>query len=134
MTKIICQHSGIEFDGSPRAKNHPAIALLLTEANKKNQYGVALDAIREAREAGITDIATFENVVREALKSDRADYVVRAAEWKREREARYRAEMDYRQNQGWLNRPDNQGELETEADRLEVTRKNVTRGESELAG
>ena len=47
---ITCQYTGIEFEAaSSRAKNHPAIAALLTEANKTGRYGVVVTALEKAR-------------------------------------------------------------------------------------
>lgn len=54
---VKCQYTGIEFEAkSKRQKNHPAVSELLSEANKAGTYGVVVERLRKAREAGMEDI------------------------------------------------------------------------------
>ena len=133
MTTATCQHTNITFEAkSARAKNHPLVADLLTRANKSGQYAVVLDALREGREAGLTDIQDFVSLAESAMKSDRAAYAAKCAELRAEAKQRAREDAEYRQRQGWRGEADNQGELATEADEREVAAKMVSVRTSEF--
>jgi hypothetical protein len=91
MITVTCQHTGLNFEArSKAARNHPAVAALLTEANKKNAYREAVDAIREAREA-LGDALTLEDVERfvtAAIDGRRAEMQAERDRWRERREAR----------------------------------------------
>ena len=56
----VCQYTGIEFESRGRSKNHPRVAALLAEANRKGVYGDVVSAMAEAKRAGITGEAVIE--------------------------------------------------------------------------
>lgn len=62
MVKVICQHSGIEFEASSaRAKQHPLVADLKTDANRRGTYAAAMKAMEVVRKDG--GYATIEEFV-----------------------------------------------------------------------
>lgn len=94
MAEIECQYTGIKFiAASKRAKNHPAIAALLARANKENGYGVAVDALRQAREAGVTNIDEFVAIAEDAVKNNRVAFMAEAR--KRIEERKNRTPLDW---------------------------------------
>ena len=91
---VKCQHTGIEFSAtSARAKNHPKLAALFAVANKENRYGIALEAIHNAREAGVTDIDEFITIAQNAVKNNRVEEMAEAR--KRIEERKNRAPMTW---------------------------------------
>jgi len=89
MVKVTCQHSGIEFEAdSKRTKQHPRIAAIKSEANKRGNYrevNAALDAVRKA--GGYTTIAEYMAMVDLYLKGKSAERDAAAAK-RREQEQR----------------------------------------------
>lgn len=133
MTTIICQYTGIEFEAkSARVKNHPEIASLLAEAQKVNRYGIALEAIQNARTAGVTEITDFVSLARAAVKTNRATEMAEARRMMDERAARETERINRIRNRECGNEYDNQGELWTERDEREVNAKMVATRTSEF--
>ena len=127
MTTITCQYTGIEFEAnSARAKNHPVISAVLAEAQKVNRYGIALEAIQNARAAGVTEIADFVSLARAAVKANRATEMAEARQMIAERAARETERVNRIRNREFDNGADNQGELWTERDEREVNAKMVS--------
>ena len=57
MATVICQYTGIAFEaGRSYEKNHPRIRDILKTALTVNMYGSVVDRLRQAREAGLTDL------------------------------------------------------------------------------
>jgi len=92
MVKVICQHTGIEFEArSKRSKNHPRISALLSEANKNRAYNAVKDALAEGRELGFETIEQFEEFARAAMRASRQEYVERMNEIRDEQKAKREA-------------------------------------------
>lgn len=89
--KVTCQYTGTEFEAaSARAKNSPAVAALLADANKRGVYGPVVEALVSAKTDGLTGDAVL-SVGQAALKGGleaasaaraqaRAEYAERMAE------------------------------------------------------
>lgn len=91
MAEIECQYTGVTFTAaSKRAKNHPMIADLLADANRIGCYRVVLDALKQAREDGVTDINEFRSRAKSAMRDDIAK---RDAERDAERQAKRDADI-----------------------------------------
>lgn len=73
MTTITCQHSGLQFEAkSSRAKNHPALADVLSRANRDGRYGETIEAMNAIRNAGgYVTIDDFLRLVNERLAAAR---------------------------------------------------------------
>lgn len=57
MVTVTCQYTGIQFEAkSARTKNHPLVSQLLADAHKHGTYGVAVEMLAVAKEAGMSDI------------------------------------------------------------------------------
>lgn len=69
MVTVICQHSGIEFEAhSKQTKQHPLVAELKKESNKKGTYRQVNEALDKVRaEGGYTTIEEYVQRVRQAL-------------------------------------------------------------------
>lgn len=53
MTTVTCQYSGLAFEArSSRAKNHPALADLLSQAHRADRYGEMVEVLQAVRKAG----------------------------------------------------------------------------------
>lgn len=53
MTTVTCQYSGLEFEAkSSRAKNHPRLADLLSQAHRADRYGEMVEALQAVRKVG----------------------------------------------------------------------------------
>lgn len=80
-----CQYTGIEFEGSPRQKNHPKVSAFLDAANKEGRHYVgaylaAKDYLAEIKNAGIADITeamTYANAAFAAWKNVTAKQIIR---------------------------------------------------------
>lgn len=129
---IICQYTGVEFDAaSARAKNHPAIAAVFAEANKQNRYGIAVEAIQNARAAGVTDIDEFVSIAREAVKANRVTEMGEARQ--RIEEKRFESRQSAERS-GFTGRGTDQwseGALMTARDAREVATKEISARTSE---
>jgi hypothetical protein len=129
--KVICQYTGTEFEAaSSRAKNSPAVAALLADANKRGVYSAVVDALVSAKNDGLTGDAVL-SVGQAALKGGleaasaarakaRAEYAERMAEYT----ARVRdLQVNGPRRQGtdeW-----SEGPLTTERDEREVAEKMI---------
>ncbi len=88
---ITCPYTGLEFEApTRRSKNHPKISAVLNEIATDRRaapgaYGAAIEAIRNARTAGVSDIDEFVAVARAAAAG-------RLAEHRSQRDARIEAE------------------------------------------
>jgi len=57
----MCQYTGIEFEAkTARSKNHPAVARLLQEANRRGVYGQVMNAIVAAKNEGLVGDPVIE--------------------------------------------------------------------------
>lgn len=129
---VTCQITGVEFEAkSARVKNHPEISAVLTEANKTNRYGIALQAIQNAREAGVTEIGEFVTIAREAVKANRAIETAEARKRLAERYARETERVNRIQSYGFEPAADER-EVMTAADEREVAAKMVAVRTSEF--
>ena len=120
-----CQHCGAELDNK-RAKNCPRCSAILTDANKRGVYGFVMEAVKQAKEDGLTGEA-----VHEAMKSAAKFGTGKRDEWNREyqqmretrnneRKAREEeARKFYMEHGRWPNR----GEVEDARDDIENERK-----------
>lgn len=97
----VCQYTGIEFESRGRSKNHPRVAALLAEANRKGVYGDVVSAMAEAKRAGITGEAVIE-AAEIALQNGIAAAAEFSARWRaeqREKRAQESARIaEYRSN------------------------------------
>ena len=80
MTTITCQYSGLEFEAkSSRAKNHPALADLLSRAHRDGNYSQMVETLQAVRKAGgYTTIEEFVALVNARLQKREEKF--RAAE------------------------------------------------------
>jgi hypothetical protein len=106
MTKVTCQHSGIEFEASStRTKQHPLIATLKAEANKRGNYrevNEALDAVKKA--GGYTTIESYMQMVKEYIngKAQKAkDLAQRHAQDDAKRKSQQQAETELLKANGY---------------------------------
>jgi hypothetical protein len=99
---VTCQYSGIQFEASSkRSKNHPRVAELLADANKKGVYGDVVTAMAQAKRDGITGEAIIEigKVAFENGLNAAAEFNARWRAEKREKLAQESARIaDYREN------------------------------------
>ena len=110
MVKVICQHSGIEFEAaSKRSKNHPMVSDLKVRANKDGNYrevNNAMDAVK--KDGGYETIEEFMSKVndhingkKQAIKSREAKFAERE-QAVAEREARFEAcARNRRRSRSW---------------------------------
>lgn len=77
MPIIICDKTGIPFEGTKRQKNHPRVSALLNSAHKAGTYNVALARLEAAKAAGMTDI---DAVIAYVHSGENAALQARAAE------------------------------------------------------
>lgn len=93
MVKVICQHSGIEFEASTsRTKQHPLVADLKAEANKRGTYrevNEAMDAVKKA--GGYTTAEEYIQMVKAHI-SNKAQQAKEVAQRRAERFAQAEAE------------------------------------------
>lgn len=99
MVKVICQHSGIEFEAdSKRSKNHPMVSDLKNRANKDGNYrevNNAMDAVKKA--GGYATIEEYMKMVHDHINGKKQaikDREAKFAERERanaEREQRFEA-------------------------------------------
>ena len=94
MVTVTCQYTGIEFQAkTARSKNHPTIARLLEDANKKGVYGQVVDALTAAKNAGLTGEAVIE-AGRVAMVSGLKASAQWAEAWRAEAKAKAKAESE----------------------------------------
>ncbi len=93
MVKVTCQHSGIEFEANTaRTKQHPLVAELKAEANKRGTYrevNEAMDAVRKA--GGYTSVEEYIQMVRAHI-SNKARQAKEVAQRRAERFAQAEAD------------------------------------------
>lgn len=97
MVIIKCSESGIEFEAaSKRTKQHPRIAALKADANKRGDYAAVMNALTAVRAAGnYTTIEEFVAAVEteRAVAADQRHAATLAEAKRRDEEAATRAEM-----------------------------------------
>lgn len=97
MTTVICQHSGIEFEAaSSRTKQHPLVAAFKNDAQKNDNYNLALQALDKARAAGgYTTIEQYMAVVNDIMTGK---VQAKTAQANARRQAEQDAEKSRREN------------------------------------
>ena len=137
MVTVTCQYSGVEFEAkSKRSKNHPRVAALLEEANRKGVYGDVVSAMIQAKHDGITGEAVIE-AAEVALAGGLKAAAEFNARWRAERREKREQESariaDYRNNgpRPFVDEEDAEHRAEAEFD---VTRARGTGAESEIYG
>ena len=94
MVKVTCQYTGLQFEAkTARSKNHPTIARLLEDANKKGVYGQVIDALVTAKNAGLVGEAVIE-AGQVALKSGLKASAQWAAAWRAEQKEKAARESE----------------------------------------
>jgi hypothetical protein len=98
-----CQYTGLELE-SKRMKNHPAVAALLNDAQRKGVYGVVVQAMNDAKASGITGMEVVE-IGRAALTGGVAAASKRTAEFRayEQRRATERSQEIQERNQFFMN-------------------------------
>lgn len=70
MVKVICKHSGIEFEArTKRTTQHPQVAAIKQQATRYNVHDKAMEAIDEASTMEWSNINDFVNFVNGLVKS-----------------------------------------------------------------
>ncbi len=112
-----CQHCQTELT-NPRAKNCPECSSILSDANRAGSYGFVMEAIAEAKAAGLTGEDVHE-AMRAAMRAGQSEHN-RIADEIRARAKQRQAEQSkriarYRQTGHWTEseHPDNEDVLAT---------------------
>jgi hypothetical protein len=137
MVTVICQYSGLEFEAaSKRSKNHPRVAILLEDANRKGVYGDVVSAMARAKREGVTGEGVIEAGA-VALANGLAAVAEFNMNWRNAQRERLQAESariaEYRTN--GPRTPDSAHDDEdTGEGQFDITRARGTGAESEIFG
>lgn len=137
MVTVTCQYSGVEFEAkSKRSKNHPRVANLLENANRKGVYNDVVAAMVQAKRQGITGEAVIEagEVAFDNGMNAAVEFNARWRAEQREKRAQESARIaEYRANGPHIHLDEEDAQYKSEF-KFDVTRANGTGAEAEIFG